>query len=138
MAAPAPEPRPIASGTRAGSGENVTATSTSVWMIVARSTTPGASAAVAGTGSAPVGRSHTAAPSGRRACASTLQPDSRPFSFSRMGPSTRAEARAPKRMATCWLRGVAPTRKPVFRSCELVPPLEAAMQTMAPIDRAVT
>ena len=32
----------------------------------------------------------------------------------------------------------APTRKPVLRSCEVVPPFEAAMQTMPPIDRAVT
>ena len=28
-------------------------------------------------------------------------------------------------------RGVAPTRKPVFRSCEVVPPFDAAMQTIA-------
>src|SRR5580698_4709278 len=34
--------------------------------------------------------------------------------------------------------GVAPTRKPVFKSCDVVPPLEAAMQTTAPTDRATT
>src|ERR1700735_2711622 len=34
--------------------------------------------------------------------------------------------------------GVAPTRYPVFKSCDVVPPLEAAMQTTAPIDRATT
>ena len=41
-------------------------------------------------------------------------------------------------MAICCARGVEPIRKPVFRSCEVVPPLEAAMQTMPPTDRAVT
>jgi hypothetical protein len=41
-------------------------------------------------------------------------------------------------MAICWYLGVAPTRKPVFRSWEVVPPFDAAMQTMAPIERAVT
>src|ERR1700722_11878945 len=34
--------------------------------------------------------------------------------------------------------GVAPTRKPVFKSCDVVPPLEAAMHTTAPTDRATT
>jgi hypothetical protein len=33
---------------------------------------------------------------------------------------------------------VAPIRKPVFRSCDVLPPLEAAMQTMAPMESAVT
>src|SRR5215813_7558164 len=55
-----------------------------------------------------------------------------------MGPRTSADARAPNRMAICWLRGVAPTRKPVFKSCDVVPPFEAAMQTTAPIDSAST
>ena len=32
----------------------------------------------------------------------------------------------------CWWRGVAPTRKPVLRSCDVAPALAAAMQTMAP------
>jgi hypothetical protein len=41
-------------------------------------------------------------------------------------------------MAICWLRGVAPTRNPVFRSCDVVPPFEDAMQTMAPTESAVT
>src|SRR5687767_5372125 len=41
-------------------------------------------------------------------------------------------------MAICWFLGVAPTRKPVFKSCDVVPPLEAAMQTMPPIESAVT
>ena len=41
-------------------------------------------------------------------------------------------------MAICWFRGVAPTRKPVFRSCDVVPPFDAAMQTIAPTDSAVT
>src|SRR5687767_16030682 len=41
-------------------------------------------------------------------------------------------------MAICWFLGVAPTRKPVFRSCDVVPPLDAAMQTMPLIESAVT
>jgi hypothetical protein len=41
-------------------------------------------------------------------------------------------------IATCWCRGVEPIRNPVLRSWEVVPPLEAAMQTMAPTDSAVT
>src|SRR5436309_2823913 len=41
-------------------------------------------------------------------------------------------------MATCWYFGVEPTRKPVFKSCEVVPPFDDAMQTMPPIERAVT
>ena len=55
-----------------------------------------------------------------------------------MGPSITAENRAPIRIETCCQRGVAPTRKPVFKSCEVVPPLEAAMQTMPPTESAVT
>src|ERR1043165_9507012 len=49
-----------------------------------------------------------------------------------------AEASAPTRMAICWYLGVEPTRKPVFKSCEVVPPFEEAMQTMPPIESAVT
>ena len=60
------------------------------------------------------------------------------LSLSRIGPSTSAEASAPMRIAICWNLGVAPTRKPVFRSCEVVPPFDAAMQTMAPTESAVT
>ena len=51
---------------------------------------------------------------------------------------TRAEVKAPTRIAICCNRGVAPTRKPVLRSCEVVPPLEAAMQTTAATDSAVS
>jgi hypothetical protein len=42
------------------------------------------------------------------------------------------------RIAICWDFGVEPTRNPVFRSCEMVPPLDDAMQTMPPIESAVT
>src|SRR3954453_14897665 len=49
---------------------------------------------------------------------------------------TTAEIRAPTRIATCCRQGVAPTRKPVLRSCEIVPPLDEAMQTIPAIDRA--
>src|SRR4051812_27750456 len=41
-------------------------------------------------------------------------------------------------MAICWRRGVEPTRNPVFKSCEVVPPFEAAIQTMPPTESAVT
>src|ERR1043166_2831097 len=55
-----------------------------------------------------------------------------------MGPSTMAEARVPHRIAICCDLGVDPTRKPVFKSCETVPPFDEAIQTIAPIDNAVT
>src|ERR1043166_795295 len=60
------------------------------------------------------------------------------FIASRIGPRAIAETSAPTRIATCWYFGVEPTRNPVFRSCEVVPPLEAAIQTMPPIESAVT
>src|SRR6185503_4837355 len=60
------------------------------------------------------------------------------FIASRIGPSARAEAKAPIRIAICWYFGVEPTRNPVFKSCEVVPPFEAAIQTMPPIESAVT
>src|SRR5207248_4763981 len=47
-----------------------------------------------------------------------------------------AEESAPTRMAICCREGVAPTRYPVLRSCEVVPPLEMAMQAMAAMERA--
>ena len=51
---------------------------------------------------------------------------------------TMAEVKAPTRIATCCFQGVAPTRKPVFRSCDVVPPLDDAMQTTPAIDSAVS
>src|SRR6267143_3441817 len=57
---------------------------------------------------------------------------------SNIGPSTRADTNAPTKIAICWYFGVEPTRNPVFRSCEVVPPFEAAMQTMPTIESAVT
>src|SRR6188768_4315345 len=53
-------------------------------------------------------------------------------------PSTSADASAPTRIAICCRHGVPPTQKPVFKSCDVVPPFEAAMQTMPPIESAVT
>src|SRR5437870_7444698 len=41
-------------------------------------------------------------------------------------------------MAICWFLGVEPTIKPVFKSCEVVPPFDAAIQTMPPMESAVT
>ena len=49
---------------------------------------------------------------------------------------TTAEVSAPTRIATCCVHGVAPTRKPVLRSCEVVPPFETAMQTIPAIESA--
>ena len=37
----------------------------------------------------------------------------------------------------CWYFGVAPTRKPVLRSCEVAPAMAAAMQTTAPTQSAM-
>ena len=48
-----------------------------------------------------------------------------------------AEIKAPTRIETCCFHGVAPTRKPVLRSCEVVPPLDEAMQTTPAIESAV-
>src|SRR5690348_18432168 len=53
-------------------------------------------------------------------------------------PMKMAEVSAPTRIANCCQRGVAPTRKPVLRSCEVVPPLEEAMQTTAATVKAVS
>src|SRR5207249_2492671 len=59
------------------------------------------------------------------------------LSASSVSPMTSAEITAPTRIDTCCFQGVAPTRNPVFRSCEVVPPLEEAMQTTPAIDRAI-
>src|SRR3954468_15191829 len=42
---------------------------------------------------------------------------------------------APMNCPNCWRAGVAPTRKPVFRSCEMSPAFDAAMQTTVPTVR---
>src|SRR5439155_9333609 len=57
---------------------------------------------------------------------------------SRNDPITSALAAAPIKMAICWYFGVAPSRKPVFKSCEVDPPFDAATQTIPPTDNAVT
>src|SRR2546422_5813819 len=41
-------------------------------------------------------------------------------------------------MAICWRRGVEPTRKPVFRSCDVLPALAVATATTAAIEIACT
>ena len=56
----------------------------------------------------------------------------------RVPPMTRAEIKAPIRIAYCAYFGVHPRRKPVFRDWAVVPPLEAATQTTAAIERAST
>jgi hypothetical protein len=60
------------------------------------------------------------------------------FKSSSVQPITSAEVRAPTRIESCCALGVAPTRNPVLRSCEVVPPLEAAMQTTPAIDSAAS
>ena len=60
------------------------------------------------------------------------------FNFSRIGPRINAEDKAPARMAYCCNRGVEPTKKPVFKSCEVVPALLQEIQTIAPTESAVT
>src|SRR5580704_13234065 len=51
---------------------------------------------------------------------------------------TTADVSAPATIAHCCFDGVAPTRKPVLRSCDVVPPLDEAMHTTAAIVRAVS
>src|SRR5215471_15170677 len=60
------------------------------------------------------------------------------FIASRIGPRANAEANAPTRIAICWYLGVEPTRKPVLRSWDVVPPFDAVIHTIAPIESAVT
>ena len=49
---------------------------------------------------------------------------------------TKAEVTTPMTKPICWDRGVAPTRYPVFRSCDVAPALAAATQTIAPTQSA--
>jgi hypothetical protein len=56
----------------------------------------------------------------------------------RIRPITSAEEIAPTRIAHCWYLGVAPTRKPVFRSWDVVPPFEEATQTTAATVMAIS
>ena len=53
-------------------------------------------------------------------------------------PTASADAMAPTRIAICWRRGVAPTRNPVFRSCEVLPPLATATAITQAIEIART
>ena len=55
-----------------------------------------------------------------------------------MTPITSAEETDPTKMLNCCHRGVAPTKKPVLRSCEVVPPLLDAMHTTAATDNAMS
>src|SRR6516225_2402920 len=48
-----------------------------------------------------------------------------------------ADTKAPTRIAICCLRGVAPIRNPVLRSCDVVPPFDDAMHTTAATVSAV-
>jgi len=52
-------------------------------------------------------------------------------------PITAADERTPIISPSCWSRGVAPTRKPVLRSCDVSPAMDAAMQTDVPTMSAV-
>ena len=51
--------------------------------------------------------------------------------------TTAADVMTPIISPICWNRGVAPRTKPVFRSCEVSPAIEAAMQTAVPTINAV-
>src|SRR6185312_16689222 len=48
-------------------------------------------------------------------------------------PIATTETVTPTISAICCLAGVAPTRKPVFKSCDVLPALAEAMQTTPPI-----
>ena len=52
-------------------------------------------------------------------------------------PMTNDAVRTPMMRPTCCRTGVAPTRNPVFRSCEVAPAMAAAMQTTAPTPSAM-
>ena len=54
-----------------------------------------------------------------------------------VSPTTIEAVTTPMSSPICWARGVAPTRKPVLRSCEVAPALAAAMQTIAPTQSAI-
>ena len=54
----------------------------------------------------------------------------------RVAPMAKHEASTPANRLICCARGVAPTRNPVLRSWEVLPPFAAAMQTLPPIIRA--
>src|SRR5258708_39091230 len=54
-----------------------------------------------------------------------------------VNPITAAATATPMSRPICWYFGVAPTRYPVLRSCEVAPALAAAMHTMPPTQRAI-
>ena len=53
-------------------------------------------------------------------------------------PMASVETVTPISKPICCQYGVAPTRKPVFKSCEVAPAMAAAMQTTPPIINAST
>ena len=54
-----------------------------------------------------------------------------------VSPITIDETMAPTKSAICWLRGVAPTMYPLFKSCDVAPALAAAIQIIPPTTRAM-
>src|SRR5579864_3601582 len=58
------------------------------------------------------------------------------FISMRVRPMAKTETSTPMIKAICWLRGVAPTRNPVLRSCEVLPALAEEMHTMPPTESA--
>src|SRR5664280_2461226 len=56
----------------------------------------------------------------------------------RITPITNAEDSEPTKMLHCCHLGVAPTKKPVLRSCDVVPPLLDAMHTTAAMEMATS
>src|SRR5438552_11582321 len=52
-------------------------------------------------------------------------------------PIASDETIAPTNNDNCWYLGVAPIRKPVFKSCDVAPALAAAIQTIPPTTSAI-
>src|SRR5947207_666828 len=67
---------------------------------------------------------------------SSGEPNVNALPSSRTVPAIAQHANAaPMNWPSCWRAGVAPTRKPVFKSCEMSPAFDAAMQTTVPTVR---
>src|SRR5438067_8562947 len=67
---------------------------------------------------------------------SSGEPNVNALPSSRTVPAIAQHANAaPMNWPSCWRAGVAPTRNPVFKSCEMSPAFDAAMQTTVPTVR---
>src|SRR4029453_15426762 len=59
------------------------------------------------------------------------------FRYNVVNPITSAETMTPMMRPICCELGVAPTRKPVLRSCDVAPAMAAAMHTTEPTQIAI-